>query len=170
MGLLTAPAFNFQVVKSAHNSSRSLQWMWNFQKQLKPLGNFVSVLQSPRIWNSWLWYESFVTFELISLLHRQTVFLQNIDIWVNFKATVKIFVWFWAQKFWTLESPGVCFCRAALENVLRVHHALERATTTASGSCQRGASTKPGWGGLKPLLRRESKREWGRGEGFIWTR
>ena len=37
MGLLTAPAFNFQVVKSAHNSSRSLEWMWNFQKQLKPL-------------------------------------------------------------------------------------------------------------------------------------
>ena len=109
MGLLTAPAFNFQVVKSAHNSSRSLQWMWNFQKQLKPLGNFVSVLQSPRIWNSWLWYESFVTFELISLLHRQTVFLQNIDIWVNFKATVKIFVWFWAQKFWTLESPRGMF-------------------------------------------------------------
>ena len=109
MGLLTAPAFNFQVVKSAHNSSRSLQWMWNFQKQLKPLGNFVSVLQSPRIWNSWLWYESFVIFELISLLHRQTVFLQNIDIWVNFKATVKIFVWFWAQKFWTLESPRGMF-------------------------------------------------------------
>ena len=109
MGLLTAPAFNFQVVKSAHNSSRSLQWMWNFQKQLKPLGNFVSVLQSPRIWYSWLWYESFVTFELISLLHRQTVFLQNIDIWVNFKATVKIFVWFWAQKFWTLESPRGMF-------------------------------------------------------------
>ena len=109
MGLLTAPAFNFQVVKSAHNSSRSLQWMWNFQKQLKPLGNFVSVLQSPRIWNSWLSYESFVIFELISLLHRQTVFLQNIDIWVNFKATVKIFVWFWAQKFWTLESPRGMF-------------------------------------------------------------
>ena len=109
MGLLTAPAFNFQVVKSAHNSSRSLQWMWNFQKQLKPLGNFVSVLQSPRIWNSWLWYESFVIFELISLLHRQTVFLQNIDIWVNFKATVKIFVWFWAQKFWTLENPRGMF-------------------------------------------------------------
>ena len=109
MGLLTAPAFNFQVVKSAHNSSRSLQWMWNFQKQLKPLGNFVSVLQSPRIWNSWLWYESFVIFELISLLHRQTDFLQNIDIWVNFKATVKIFVWFWAQKFWTLESPRGMF-------------------------------------------------------------
>ena len=109
MGLLTAPAFNFQVVKSAHNSSRSLQWMWNFQKQLKPLGNFVSVLQSPRIWNSWLWYESFVIFELISLLHRQTAFLQNIDIWVNFKATVKIFVWFWAQKFWTLESPRGMF-------------------------------------------------------------
>ena len=109
MGLLTAPAFNFQVVKSAHNSSRSLQWMWNFQKQLKPLGNFVSVLQSPRIWNSWSWYESFVIFELISLLHRQTVFLQNIDIWVNFKATVKIFVWFWAQKFWTLESPRGMF-------------------------------------------------------------
>ena len=109
MGLLTAPAFNFQVVKSAHNSSRSLQWMWNFQKQLKPLGNFVSVLQSPRIWNSWLWYESFVIFKLISLLHRQTVFLQNIDIWVNFKATVKIFVWFWAQKFWTLESPRGMF-------------------------------------------------------------
>ena len=98
MGLLTAPAFNFQVVKSAHNSSRSSQWMWNFQKQLKPLGNFVSVLQSPRIWNSWLWY-----------VHRQTVFLQNIDIWVNFKATVKIFVWFWAQKFWTLESPRGMF-------------------------------------------------------------
>ena len=37
MGLLTAPAFNFQVVKSAHNSSQSLEWMWNFQKQLKPL-------------------------------------------------------------------------------------------------------------------------------------
>ena len=109
MGLLTAPAFNFQVVKSAHNSSRSLQWMWNFQKQLKPLGNFVLVLQSPRIWNSWLSYESFVIFELISLLHRQTVFLQNIDIWVNFKATVKIFVWFWAQKFWTLESPRGMF-------------------------------------------------------------
>ena len=109
MGLLTAPAFNFQVVKSAHNSSRSLQWMWNFQKQLKPLGNFVSVLQSPRIWNSWLWYESFVIFKLISLLHRQTVFLQNIDIWVNFKATVKIFVWFWAQKFRTLESPRGMF-------------------------------------------------------------
>ena len=109
MGLLTAPAFNFQVVKSAHNSSRSLQWMWNFQIQLMPLGNFVSVLQSPRIWYSWLWYESFVIFELISLLHRQTVFLQNIDIWVNFKATVKIFVWFWAQKFWTLESPRGMF-------------------------------------------------------------
>ena len=109
MGLLTAPAFNFQVVKSAHNSSRSSQWMWNFQKQLKPPGNFVSVLQSPRIWNSWFWYESFVIFELISLLHRQTVFLQNIDIWVNFKATVKIFVWFWAQKFWTLESPRGMF-------------------------------------------------------------
>ena len=109
MGLLTAPAFNFQVVKSAHNSSRSLQWMWNFQKQLKPLGDFVSVLRSPRIWNSWLWYESFVTFELIFLLHRPTVFLQNIDIWVNFKATVKIFVWFWAQKFWTLESPRGMF-------------------------------------------------------------
>ena len=109
MGLLTAPAFNFQVVKSAHNSSRSLQWMWNFQKQLEVLGYFVSVLQSLKKWNSWLWYESFVTFELISLLHRQTVFLQNIDIWVNFKATVKIFVWFWAQKFWTLESPRGMF-------------------------------------------------------------
>ena len=84
--------------KKCPQSSRSLQWMWNFQKQLKPLGNFVLVLQSPRIWNSWLWY-----------VHRQTVFLQNIDIWVNFKATVKIFVWFWAQKFWTLESPRGMF-------------------------------------------------------------
>ena len=74
------------------------------------------------------------------------------------------------KSFGPLKVLGVCFCRAALENVLRVHHALERATTTASGSCQRGASTKPGWGGLKPLLRRGSKREWGRGEGFIWTR
>ena len=36
------------VVKSAHNSSRSLEWMWNFQKQLKPLVTLYQCCKVPK--------------------------------------------------------------------------------------------------------------------------
>ena len=69
----------------------------------------------------------------------QTLSRQNIDIWVNFEAAVATKSHFWTQKCWTLESPDRMFLQelySTLENVLRVHHTLERATTGPSGNPQ----------------------------------
>ena len=85
---------------------------------------------------------------------RQTLLRLNIDIWVNFEPAVATRSHFWTQNCWTLESPRGMFLRvySTLENVLRVHHTLERPTTGPSGNPQWGPSR-----GLKPLLRGKEK-------------
>ena len=90
---------------------------------------------------------------------RQTLLRLNIDIWVNFEPAVATQSHFRTQNCWTLESPQGMFLQvySTLENVLRVHHTLERPTTGPSGNPQWGPSR-----GLKPLQReKEEKREWG---------
>ena len=100
---------------------------------------------------------------------RQTLLRLNIDIWVNFEPAVATQSHFRTQNCWTLESSQGMFLQvySTLENVLQVHHTLERATTGPSGNPQWGPSR-----GLKPLQRgKEEKREWlGGGASFELVR
>ena len=68
----------------------------------------------------------------------QTLLQLNIDIRVNFELAVATKSRFGLKSVGPLKVLGDVFAGlcSALENVLRVHHTLERATTGASGSSQ----------------------------------